>query len=165
MDQQHLRAIYLYEHKLGTSSRETANKINTAFGPNTTTDRIVRNWFQRFNEGDTSLKDIPHTGQSLLHDNARPHKAKITCKFLEELGWTTIPHPPYSPDLAPSDYHLFRALKQHLRKNKFENSGDLKHYLANFFASQPLSFWAKGIEILPSRWLHVLDNAGDYNVD
>lgn len=43
-----------------------------------------------------------------LHDNARPHIAKISRKKLQELGWTVMPHPAYSPDLAPSDYHLFR---------------------------------------------------------
>jgi hypothetical protein len=50
-----------------------------------------------------------------LHDNARPHVASATRQQLEELGWTAIPHPPYSPDLAPSDLHLFRFLKNYLR--------------------------------------------------
>ena len=47
----------------------------------------------------------------LLHDNARPHVALATYRQLEELGWTTVPHPLYSPDLTPSDFHLFRSLK------------------------------------------------------
>jgi transposase len=36
----------------------------------------------------------------ILHDNARPHTSLRTP--LTKLGWTTLPHPPYSPDLAPS---------------------------------------------------------------
>ncbi|XP_014790550.1 histone-lysine N-methyltransferase SETMAR-like [Octopus bimaculoides] len=48
------------------------------------------------------------------HDNARPHTARLTKTLLEELGWEILPHPPYSPDLAPSDYHLFRGLQNHL---------------------------------------------------
>ena len=37
-------------------------------------------------------------------DNARPHESLVTRKKLLELGWEVMPRPPYSPDLAPSDY-------------------------------------------------------------
>ena len=44
----------------------------------------------------------------LFHqDNARPHTAKETLELIEYFGWEVFPHPPYSPDLAPSDYHMF----------------------------------------------------------
>ena len=43
-------------------------------------------------------------------DNARPHTSLNTRKNLLELGWEVMPHPPYSPDLAPSNYHLYRSL-------------------------------------------------------
>ena len=48
----------------------------------------------------------------LLHINARSHLAKKTQNKLETLGWETVPYPLYSPDLAPSNYHLFRNLKK-----------------------------------------------------
>ena len=41
-------------------------------------------------------------------------------------GWTTLPHPPYSPDLAPSDYHLFGAMKESLRGKHYENDEEAK---------------------------------------
>ena len=40
----------------------------------------------------------------LLHDNARPHIAKLVKEKLETFGWNIIPHPPYSPDIAPNRF-------------------------------------------------------------
>ena len=39
----------------------------------------------------------------LHHDNAPPHTALSVTWYLASLGWTVVPHPPYSPDLAPCD--------------------------------------------------------------
>jgi len=44
-------------------------------------------------------------------DNARPHKAKCTERAMKEMGLVPLPHPPYSPDLAPSDFWFFGYLK------------------------------------------------------
>ncbi|GFW33994.1 uncharacterized protein TNCV_286781 [Trichonephila clavipes] len=41
--------------------------------------------------------------------NARPHTSLVTRQKLLQLEWDTMPHPPYSPNLAPSDYYLFRG--------------------------------------------------------
>ena len=51
--------------------------------------------------------NLPIDKVLLLHDNARPHTSIRTRETITLYGWTTLPHPPYSPDLAPSDYHLF----------------------------------------------------------
>ncbi|GFV36514.1 putative DD34D transposase [Trichonephila clavipes] len=48
-------------------------------------------------------------------DNAWPHASVVTHQNLWKLGWEVLMHPPYSPDLAPSDYHLFLALENFLR--------------------------------------------------
>jgi len=40
--------------------------------------------------------------------------------------WKVLAHPAYSPDLAPSDYHLFRSMEHFLRGKEFENNEDLK---------------------------------------
>jgi len=47
-----------------------------------------------------------------LHDNAPAHRALATQKKLVNLGFQCLDHPPYSPDLAPSDYHVFSGLKK-----------------------------------------------------
>ena len=51
----------------------------------------------------------------LQHDNARPHTSLKTREVIISFGLTTISHPPLSPDLAPSDFHLFGPLKESLR--------------------------------------------------
>jgi len=50
-------------------------------------------------------------GVFFLHDNAWAHRALATEKKLAYLGFQCIDHPPYFPDLAPSDYHLFPGVK------------------------------------------------------
>ncbi|GFW28594.1 histone-lysine N-methyltransferase SETMAR [Trichonephila clavipes] len=47
----------------------------------------------------------------LLHDNTRPHTAKVTQEKIFELGWSVLPHPPYSPCFSPTDYHLLFSTK------------------------------------------------------
>jgi transposase len=59
-------------------------------------------------------------GEGLLHDNVPPHAAR-TQALLEHFNWELFDHPPYSPDLAPSDYHLFTYLKNWLGSQHFSN--------------------------------------------
>jgi len=51
-------------------------------------------------------------GGLFLHDNVPLHRALATQKELTCLGFQCLHHPPCSPDLAPSDYHLFPGLKK-----------------------------------------------------
>lgn len=108
----------------------------------------------------------PQLGQvRFLHDNARPHTALITRDTLLKLGWEVLPHPPYSPDLAPSDYHLFRSLQHFLKGKVYENDDMIENDMRAFFEGHPPSFYADGIRQLPNRWRKVIDSNGDYVVD
>jgi len=51
-------------------------------------------------------------GVLFLHDNVPAHRALATQKKLAYLGLQCLDHPPYSQDLAPSDYHLFPGTKK-----------------------------------------------------
>jgi len=51
-------------------------------------------------------------GILFLHDNAPTHRELATQKKLTYLGFQCLDHPPYSPDLAPSDYDLFPGPKK-----------------------------------------------------
>jgi len=54
-------------------------------------------------------------GVLFLHDKDPAHRALATQKKLAYLGFQRLDHPPYSPNLAPSDYHLFPGLKKQLK--------------------------------------------------
>ena len=100
-----------------------------------------------------------------LHDNARPHVAKLTRQKIQDLGWTTLPHPPYSPDMAPTDYHLFRSLSHFLDGRQFKDDDDLKSGLQTFFDQKSPDFYKQGIYDLPIRWQYIVDHNGTYFVD
>jgi histone-lysine N-methyltransferase SETMAR len=97
-----------------------------------------------------------------LHDNARPHTAKKTAEKLKELSFTVLPHPPYSPDLAPSDYYLFSSLKSALRGKKYNNQEEVGADIEAWIASKQPSFYATGINKLPGRWQKCIDHNGSY---
>ena len=82
----------------------------------------------------------------LHHDNARTHAALRSCQKIAELGWEILSHPPYSPDLAPSDYYLFLSLQNFLRGKKFKNEKGIK----NFFTLKDETFFKNGIYKLPA---------------
>jgi len=81
---------------------------------------------------------------------------------LSQLGWVVLPHPPYSPDLAPSDYWHFRDLQRHLKGRDFTNPGIIEAALKQFFESRPDGWYKHGIHKLPGRWQRVIDNNGAY---
>ena len=56
---------------------------------------------------------------------------------IHDLGWEILPHPPYSADLALSDYYLFWTLNNEIGGQQFYSEGALKTWLTNFFASKP----------------------------
>ncbi|KAG6799391.1 transposase [Apis mellifera caucasica] len=82
------------------------------------------------------------------HNNARPHTSLVIRQKLLELGWDVLPHPPYSPDFAPSDYFLFRSLQNSLNGKNFNNDDDIKSYLIQFFANKNQKFYEHGIMML-----------------
>ncbi|EPB68246.1 hypothetical protein ANCCEY_12665 [Ancylostoma ceylanicum] len=57
-------------------------------------------------------------------DNARPHISKKSSEKLKDLGIELEPHPPYSPDLAPSDYHVFRSMQSFSVGKKFKDRAE-----------------------------------------
>lgn len=102
------------------------------------------------------------SGIVFLHDNARPHTARSTVHLIEKFGWDVFDHPPYSPDLAPSDYHLFLLLKQWLQSQRFENDDELMTGVTNWLKSLAADFFDAGLKKLVQRYKKCVEVGGDY---
>jgi [histone H3]-lysine36 N-dimethyltransferase SETMAR len=101
----------------------------------------------------------------LQHDNSKPHTSKIISTKIKEFGWKKIDHPPYSPDIAPSDYYLFRSMSHYLKDKSFSTREEIEMSLLDYFSSKSQDFYKNGIEKLIERWKTVIDTNGEYIVD
>lgn len=131
----------------------------------TITAKVYSAQLQRLKKAINQNRSNRHHGVLLQHDNARPHTARLTKIVLEELGWEVLPHPPYSPDLAPSDFHLFRSLSNALKDVSFDDENELDTWLNEWFKSKPAQFFKQGFEKMINRWEEVINNGGDYVID
>lgn len=110
-------------------------------------------------------KKRPHLNRKkvLFHqDNAPCHKSMKTMVKFNELGYELLPHPPYSPDLAPSDYFLFADLKRMLAGKKFKTDEEVIAETEAYFEAKPKSYFKSGIEKLENRWNQCIARDGNY---
>jgi histone-lysine N-methyltransferase SETMAR len=70
--------------------------------------------------------------------------------------------PPYSQDLAPSDFHLFLHLKKFLAGQRFNNDEDVKRAVQKWLSSRAATFYDEGIQKLVSRYDKCLNNGVNY---
>lgn len=104
-----------------------------------------------------------HGNPILLHDNARPHIEFTVQVTINALDWEVLPHPPYSPDVAPSDYCLFRSMARSLKGIEFANYEEVKNWLDEWIEQKPQDFFMDGIQKLPNNWANVIRNNGNYS--
>jgi transposase len=97
--------------------------------------------------------DVGRRKMVIHHDNARPHAAWRTRAFMDENSMKPAPHPPYSPDLAPSDFSLFGYVKGRLTGQMFESREDLFEAIIEILRSIPMEKlmsvflkWERGLQ-------------------
>lgn len=98
----------------------------------------------------------------LLHDNAKPHVAKIVKDFLKEEKIDTWFQPAYSPDISPLDFDCFGKLKTRLRLVNHRNWAEFEDNVAMIVESLNQEQQILGIQRLPDRWQRVIDCEGCY---
>ena len=119
------------------------------------------------------LRELRHTIKSkrpeklkkgvLLYQDSTPAlKSLVAMSVVHDCGFELIDHPPYSPDLAPSDYFLFPNLKKHLAGKWYESDDDVIFAVEDFFEGQEENFYATGIRALQHKWKKCVDRRGDY---
>jgi len=97
-----------------------------------------------------------------FHDNARLHTANRTRELLDHFGWQVLDHPPYSPDLAPSDYHLFPNMKTWLATERFDDDAKLQAGVNEWLKFQAAKLYDDGINKLVHRYDKCLNLNGEY---
>lgn len=115
---------------------------------------------------DTDLKNKrPHLAKKkvLLHqDNARVHTCVVSMAKIHKLGYELLPHPAYSPDLAPCDYFLFPNLKKWLGGKRFRSNEEVIAETNDYFESLEGNYYLEGINKLERRWTKCIELNGDY---
>ncbi|GFW32018.1 mariner Mos1 transposase [Trichonephila clavipes] len=154
-DKQHFRHILLLYYRKGKNAVQARKKLTDVYGeafPENTTinSEVYCHQLDKLNDAlQQKMSELINRKGVVFHqDNARPHTSLVTRQKLLQLEWDTMPHPPYSPDLAPSDYSLFRSLQSFLDGKTF-TSNEVKNDLDQFFASKDQKFYERGIMLLP----------------
>ncbi|GBP49016.1 COP9 signalosome complex subunit 8 [Eumeta japonica] len=81
----------------------------------------------------------------------RALEAVLVKNYLKTLDWEVLPHPPYSPDIALSDYHLFWSMAHTLSEQRLTLYEDTKNWVDSWIASKYKEFCRLGIQTLPER--------------
>ena len=119
-------------------------KSITMLGPN---EKFNKQFFIRKVLGD--LKKKYKTKGKILHmDNARPH---LVNDKLAKIGIRRLEHPPYSPDLAPSDYFLYGYLSFMLEGCFFKTAKELFDKVTEILTSIPNFMFKNAYEEWPRR--------------
>ncbi|CAG5041754.1 unnamed protein product [Parnassius apollo] len=83
---------------------------------------------------------------TLPYDNACPHVFRQTQDLWIHFVWTVMPHPPNSPNLAPSEYYLSPKFKKHLNGQRFRCDDEVKNEVKCFLNGLAAEFYEIGIQ-------------------
>jgi len=144
-----VRHVIHFLHAEEQSAAEIHHRLCRVYGDNVMSDGCVREWWcRKFRDGRGMLAK----GVVLLHDNARPHTAARTNALIKLFNWEIFDHPPYSPDLAPSDYHLFTKMKIWLATQRFHTNKELMDGVDNRLHNLAAPFFGEGLQKLVSQY-------------
>ena len=98
----------------------------------------------------------------LHHDNAPAHAALLTGSFLTDNNMTVMPHPPFSPDLAPSDFFFFPKLKMKLKGRRFQTLEEIQAESQAVLNTLRETDFQECLKKWQRRWDRCQASEGDY---
>ena len=101
-------------------------------------------------------------GVLLQQDNARAHTCKVAMAAVERNGYELIPHPAYSPDLAPSGFFLFPNLKKDIRGLHFRSDEEVVTAVEEWVNGKDPDFFSSGLMALEHHWFKCITLEGNY---
>ena len=110
----------------------------------------------------TERRGMLTKGVRLLQDNAPVHNSRVAQTEALSCGYEILPHPPYSPDLAPSDFHLFPTMKSFLKGKHFSGDEELISEVKSWLQAQSVDFYRRGLHSCIKRWEKCVNLGGTY---
>jgi histone-lysine N-methyltransferase SETMAR len=107
-------------------------------------------------------RGLVSAGVILHHDNAPAHTSFLVSSTIHNLKYELLRHPPYSPDLAPSDYFLFPVLKDYLAGRHYNDRSSLGSSIYQCLNSMSEDDYTAAIRKLPERWQKCISAEGRY---
>ena len=101
-------------------------------------------------------------GVLLQQDNARVHTCKVAMDAVERKGYELIPHPAYSPDLAPSDFFLFPNLNKDIHGLHFRSDEEVMMAVEEWVNGKDPDFFSSGLMALEHHWSKCIILEGIY---
>ena len=112
--------IYIFGY-MKTESKSRPTYFHLTSGKTNTSEKYAQQMDEMHRKLQGLQAALVNRKGLILHNNAQRHITKPTLQKLNELGYEVLPHPPYSPDLLPSDYHFFKHLHNFLQGKCFHN--------------------------------------------
>ena len=101
-------------------------------------------------------------GILLQQNNARVHTCKVAMDAVERNGYELIPHPAYSPYLAPSDFFLFLKYKKDIRGLHFRSDEEVVTAVEEWVNVKDPDFFSSRVIALEHRWSKCITLEGNY---
>ena len=98
----------------------------------------------------------------LLQDNTSAHTSQVPMTAATECGFEILPHLPYSPYMAPSDFHLFPKLKSYLLDTQYGSYEGVIEAVNEYLGDQEKAFYFEGIRKLEQIRAKCIALKGDY---
>ena len=119
---------------------------------------------RRLRENVRRMRPQKWQNQNLIinHDNATTHRSFKVSQFLSKNNMTVIPHPPYSPDLAPCDFFLFPKLKLRMKGRRFDTNEEIQEESQRVLDTIPKRDFQGCFQAWQKRWDRCIRAKGQY---